>query len=180
MREQTGEAPSLAARSPLMAHDQPSARDDASPQDERTPVTSRDHEQPRPRQPSLLLSLLLTGAVGLICGVIGAMGYQHYVGSKAGALGASQSHAEAGSSQLSSSKTKSEGDPKSESAKQSSSQGPSSSPGPGSTAAVEAEELKEQISNLSRRMDRLGQEVERLQQLLSLAVPILQRIAPKS
>ena len=34
--------------------------------------------------------------------------------------------------------------------------------------------------NLNRQIDRLGERVDRLQELLSLAVPLLQRIAPKN
>jgi len=34
--------------------------------------------------------------------------------------------------------------------------------------------------DLKQRIDRFGEQVDRIQQLLSLAVPLLQRIAPKS
>jgi hypothetical protein len=34
--------------------------------------------------------------------------------------------------------------------------------------------------NLNRRLDRLSEQVDRVHELLSLAVPLLQRIAPKN
>ena len=42
------------------------------------------------------------------------------------------------------------------------------------------DQTRQQIRNLDGQIDRLGERVDRLQQLLSLAVPLLQRIAPKN
>ena len=56
----------------------------------------------------------------------------------------------------------------------------SSPSSPAAIPAAEAAELKDQMRILSQRIDQLGERVDRLQTLLSLAVPLLQRIAPKN
>ena len=55
----------------------------------------------------MMTNLLITAAVALISGVIGAMGYSHFFGPKPGEPASSQSKTEAGSNKESSSKTKS-------------------------------------------------------------------------
>ncbi len=155
-------------------------RDDKHLEDKDGRGDQRDQAQPHPQQPSRLKNLLITATVAAIFGVLGAMGYSHFFGSKSGEPSSSRSKTEAGSSQESSSKTKSDGGPNTDSANASSNRASTSSAIPGPSSAKEADELKQQIMNLSQRIDRFGEQVDRIQQLLSLAVPLLQRIAPKS
>ena len=162
-----------------MTNDESLPRDNKYPEDKDDRGDRRGEAQPRSRQPSMITNLLTTAAVALICGVIGAMGYSHFFGSKSGDPSSSQSKTEAGSSQESNSKTRSGGGPNTDSANASSNRTSTSSAIPGSSPPEEADELKRQITNLNQRIDRLGQQVDRLQELLSLTVPLLQRITPK-
>jgi hypothetical protein len=163
-----------------VTNDESSPRDNEHLEDKHDRGEQRDPAQPHPRQPSMLKNLLITATVASIFGVLGAMGYSHLFGSKSGDPSSSQSKTEAGSSQESSSKTKSDGGPNTDSANASSNGASTSSAIPGSSSAKEADELKQQIMNLNQRIDRFGEQVDRIQQLLSLAVPLLQRIAPKN
>ena len=104
------------------------------------------------------------------------MGYSHFFGPKPGEPASSQSKTDAGSNKNSSEAPAGRGiqdgvgrriehtgfdlDPR-------------------ISPSQEADDLKQQIKNLNQKIDRLGERVDRLQQLLSLAVPLLQRIAPK-
>jgi hypothetical protein len=124
----------------------------------------------------MFTNLLSTATVAALFGVLGAMGYSHFFGSKSGDPSSFQSKAQA---ELSSS-SKSDGGPNTDSAKASSNQAPTSSAITGSSSDKEVYELKLQIMNLNQRIDRFGEQVDRIHQLLSLAVPLLQRIAPKS
>jgi hypothetical protein len=119
-------------------------------------------------------NLLSTATVAAIFGVLGAMGYSHFFGSKPGDPSLFQSKTEA---ELST-KTKSDGGPNTDSANASSNRASIAIPGSGSDKEVY--ELKQQIISLNQRIDRFGEQVDRIHQLLSLAVPLLQRIAPKS
>jgi hypothetical protein len=119
--------------------------------------------------------LLITGLVALACGTAGAWGYMHFFATESGAS-TSKSTKEAGSNEQSTSKTASDAGDGSSSHQSTT----SSSAASGASSSPEAGELKEDILNLSRRIDRLTQDIERLQQLMSLAVPLLQRITPKS
>jgi len=163
-----------------VTNDQSSLRDNVHLEDKDDHGDQRDQAQPRPRQPLMLKNLLITATVAAIFGVLGAMGYSHFFGSKSGEPSSSRSMTEAGSSQESSSKTMSDGGPNTDSANASSNGASTSSPIPGSSSAKEAEELKRQIMDLKQRIDRFGEQVDRIHQLLSLALPLLQRIAPKS
>jgi hypothetical protein len=140
-------------------------------------MTERDRGQPQHH--SMMTSLLITAAVALISGVVGAMGYSHFVDSKSGEPSAAPSKSEAGSSKETRSGSKGGGGSNTDSAKESSAQALTSSSTSGFGATQEGENLKQQIVNLNKRIDRLGEDVARLQELLSLAVPLLQRMAPK-
>jgi Sodium/hydrogen exchanger family len=50
----------------------------------------------------------------------------------------------------------------------------------GFSLAQEVAKLKQQIGSRNQRIDRLGERVDRLQTLLSVAMPLLQRIARKT
>ena len=76
----------------------------ASRRDEDDRGDRPDQAQPQPRQPSMMTNLLVTAAVALISGVIGAMGYSQFFGPKPGESSSSQSKTEAASNRESSSK----------------------------------------------------------------------------
>jgi hypothetical protein len=141
---------------------------------------SSPRENEHLRQPSMLKSLLITATVAAIFGVLGAMGYSNLFGSMSGEPASSRSKTAAGLSQESSSTTRSVGGPNTDSANESSHRASTSSAIPGSSSAKDADELKRQIMNLNKRIDRFGEQVDRIHQLLSLALPLLQRIAPKN
>ena len=75
----------------------------------------------------MMTNLLITAAVALISGVIGAMGYSYFFGPKPDESSSSQSKTEAGSNKESSSKSKSGGGSNPESAQESSTQASTSS-----------------------------------------------------
>jgi hypothetical protein len=155
------------------ANEQASGRD----QDERG--AARRGVRPQPHERSRMTNLLLTAAVALISGIVGAMGYSWLLGSKPDEPTSSRSKAEAVSNKESSSSSKPGGQSQTGSANESGTRGLTSSSIPGIGSAQQVEELKQQIVNLNKRIDRLGEDVARLQELLSLAVPLLQRLAPK-
>jgi hypothetical protein len=132
------------------------------------------HNRAQPHSnPSMMTYVLLT-AVSLACGVIGAMGYAHFLAPKPGEPSSSQS--QTGSNKVSGS-TKTSAGSGTKSANQTSTN--ESASDAAIESSQEAGDLKHQIVNLTNRIDRLGERVDRLQELLSLAVPLLQRLAPK-
>jgi hypothetical protein len=135
----------------------------------------REPPPPRPKSASMAPNLLLTAAVSLVCGVLGAMSYFHFYGYKP--AGSTPAHASVKSSPGEKSST--DDPPANAAPKDSSTQAPSPS-SPAASSTAEMAELKDQMRILSQRMDRLGERVDRLQTLLSLAVPLLQRLAPKN
>lgn len=130
---------------------------------------------PTTQEGEMKTNIFITAVVALISGVIGAMGYTYYVGPKPGEPPSSRSVAETGRNQEPNSKSQSGGG-----STQQSTEASASSVAPAISAAQEVAELKQQIKNLNQRLARLGEEVDRLQTQLSLAVPLLQRIAPKN
>jgi hypothetical protein len=161
-----------------------SQRDDA----ERTVRRDKDEREdeprrapPQPRQPSMIPNLLVTAVVALTCGVIGAMGYTHFVGPNRGGASSSRLTAGAARSHKSSTPNGKAGDGTStDAAGTSSNQASTSSAVQESSSASDAAELRQQMRNLSHRIDQLSERLERLQTMLSLAVPLLQRLAPKN
>jgi TolA-binding protein len=128
----------------------------------------------------MMLNLMLTAVVALGCGVLGAMGYSHYISPKPGESSSSQTKTDAGSKKASSPKSEAGGKGNTESAKDAGTEASAASSIPGLSPAQEVVELKQQIRDFNQKIDRLGERVERLQTLLSVAVPLLQRIAPKN
>jgi flagellar motility protein MotE (MotC chaperone) len=120
-------------------------------------------------------NFLLIVAVGAISGTVGAMGNAYFFGKQAG----DRSEAEKRSAGKSSAETTSDQSAQTQ-ANESSKAAQSAAPIPGIGSAQEVEELKQQIRNLNQRIAGLNERVDRLQDLLSLAVPLLQRLAPKS
>ncbi|MGO9921959.1 MAG: hypothetical protein ACLQIB_45595 [Isosphaeraceae bacterium] len=140
-----------------------------------------ERAQPPPAQPARMKNLLVIAAVGLVSGTIGAMGYSYIFGPGTGDASSSLSRTKAGSNQEASSHSNPGGGSPTEAAQGSSTPESTSTSSsiPGFSSAHEAKELKERITGLNRRIDQMGERIDRLQELLSLAVPIMQRIAPK-
>ncbi len=132
-----------------------------------------------PKKRSLVTTVIVTAAVASVCGVIGAMGYLYFFGPKPGDSSSSQAKTEAGSHQESSPGAKAGGGSSRVSAQDSSTPASAASSIPGFNSAEEVSGLKDQIKDLNHRINRLDEELDRVEQLLSLAVPLLQRIAPK-
>jgi hypothetical protein len=116
-----------------------------------------------------MMNGVLVTLFALIGGVIGGLGYSHFLGPQAGEPLHSQS------------KTDPVSGTKSSPIKAAPGSGTDAARNASATAppAQETDELKQQIISLSKRIDRLGERVDRLQELLSLAVPLMQRLAPK-
>ena len=127
-----------------------------------------------------MMSLLITAGVALIFGLIGAIGYSYFFGSKSDESSSSHSGKDAGSQQESGSKGSSGGDSKGELPQKASTERSGSSAMARSVASGDGDSLKEQLVKLNHRIDGLGKRADRLQELLSLAVPLLQRIAPQT
>ncbi len=66
----------------------------------------QERRQAQSQRPATMTILLMTAAVALICGVIGAMGYSYFVGAKPDEPSSSESKAAAGSSTKSGSNSK--------------------------------------------------------------------------
>jgi hypothetical protein len=134
---------------------------------------AQTHRQPE--RPSRMRNFLVIIAVAVIGGTVGAMGNAYFFGKQAG----DRSEAQKRSTGNSSAETTADQSAQTQ-ANESSKQAPAGAPIPGIGSAQEVEELKQQIRNLNQRINGLNEKVDRLQDLLSLAVPLLQRLAPKS
>lgn len=123
-----------------------------------------------------MTNLLMTAVIALACGALGAMGYAHFFAPGQADPQTSNSHTEAKSiAKASAGKTSGQ-----QSTPTSDGEPANSSSGSGSTSGHELSELKQEITSLGQRIDRLGQQVDRIQTMLSLALPLLQRMAPKN
>ena len=96
--------------------DRAAGRDGGRRDDQREQTPSTAH------QPSIMMNVMITGAVALVCGVLGAMAYSHFAGPKPGEPSKSQAKTDAGSDQKSSVNGKSGGEPKTDSTKRPSAQ----------------------------------------------------------
>jgi hypothetical protein len=140
-----------------------------------------DHRQDQPQsqqqQPSMMKNLLITAVVALVCGVIGAMGYSYFFGSKSDE---SSSKNQSGTRKESSSKKKSGGgSQEKESGKESNEQASTSSSIPGFSSAEDADTLKKQIMDLMQRVDRLGERVDRMTRPRDETPPVLHTLQIK-
>jgi hypothetical protein len=132
-------------------HDADRGRDQQRSGDDR----SRQH------QPSMMKHLLITAGVALVCGVIGAMGYAYLFGpnSKGSSPEGSQGKSDSSSKKESGSKEKSGGGESTESGKGSNAQALTTNSIPGFSSVKDADMLKQQIKDLSRRVDHLRERV---------------------
>jgi hypothetical protein len=114
----------------------------------------------RQQRPSMIKNLLITASVALVCGVIGAMGYAHFFGpkSKGSSPDQSQGKSDSGSKNEPGPKEKSGGGE----SKQSNAQASTTSSIPGVSPAKDADMDKQQIKDLSQRVDQLRARVDDL------------------
>lgn len=133
----------------------------------------------QPERPSRMRNFLVIIAVAVIGGTIGAMGNAYFFGKQAGDPSEGQNRS-TGRTNRDSNADSTKGQSPQTQANESSMQTPAGTPIPGVGSAQEVEDLKQQIRNLNQRISGLNERVDRLQDLLSLAVPLLQRLAPKN
>jgi hypothetical protein len=150
--------------------------------DERGGRVQRDKVQNQSGGPSKMRTFLFIVAVGVISGTVGAMGHAYFSARQASdrARPPSGSGNDGRASRDSNPDMTRGNVSTTESTGPTTAQVPGSSSIPGIGSAQEVEELKQQIRNLNQRIAGLNERVDRLQNLLSLAVPLLQRLAPKN
>jgi hypothetical protein len=109
----------------------------------------------------MMKNLLITAGVALVSGVIGAMGYAYSFGpkSKGSSPEGSQAKSDSSSKKESGSKEKSGGGESKESGKGSNAQASTTNSIPGVSSVKDADMLKQQIKELSRRVDHLRERV---------------------
>ncbi len=137
--------------------------------------------KPRGKQPSMMKNLMITAGVALLFGVLGAVGYSYFFGSKSNDSSSDQSKSknESGSKNQSKSKQGSGSGSSKESGKESNSQSSNSSAIPGFTSAEDAETLKRQIMDLMQRVDRLGERIDRVSRPKDETPPVLHTLQIK-
>ena len=141
----------------------------------------RDLDQPNRRPPSMTTTLLATTVVALIAGAAGAAGYSHFFAPRPGEHSGVPAKSEARPDDKSISERKSrEGSGDNGTAKEAGAETSTSSSLSAVNSSSEASELKQQIRNLDQKIDQLDERFDRVRQLLGLAIPLLQRIAPKN
>ena len=121
----------------------------------------RGDDRSRQHQPSMLKNLLITAGVALVCGVIGAMGYAYCFGPKSKGSSPKGSQGKSGSSSKkeSGSEEKSGGGESKQSGKESDSQASTTNSISGVSWVKDADMLKQQIKDVSRRVDQLRERV---------------------
>jgi hypothetical protein len=127
-------------------------------QDDRQDRSDRQDRPQQQQQPSMTKNLLITAGVALLCGVIGAMGYSYFSGSKSGESEQSEGKNEQAKSQQSGSAKKSI---------------------PGFSSAEDADTLKKQIMDLMQRVDRLNERVDRMTRPRDDTPPVLRTMQIK-
>lgn len=174
------------SRSQDRDHDRDEHRGDRAEQDhdrdERDDDRDHDHDDRpgRKSQPSTMRNLVVTAGVALLCGVIGAVGYSYFFGSKDKQSGdSSQGKSESAKKNASSSRKSGGGGKSKDSGKQSNSQASTSDSIPGFTSAEDADTLKKQIMDLMQRVDRLGERVDRMTRPKDQTPPVLRTMQIK-
>ena len=105
----------------------------------------------------MIKNLLITASVALVCGVIGAMGYSHFFGpkSKGSSPDQSQGKSDSGSKNEPGPKEKSGGG-ESKERKGSNAQASTTNSIPSVSSAKDADMVKQQINELSQRVDHFA------------------------
>ncbi len=129
----------------------------------------------------MMRNLLITAGVALVCGVIGAMGYAYFFGPKLKGSSSEQSQRKivSGSTKDSGPKEKSGAGESKESGKGSNTQASTTNSMPGVSSANDADMLKQQIKDLSRRVDRLRERVDSLTLPTDATPPALRQMQVK-
>ncbi len=137
-------------------------REDQHDNDQGPDQEDRGEDRSRQQRPSMMKNLLITAGVALVCGVIGAMGYAYFFGPKSAGPRSEQSQGKSDSSSKkdSGSKEKSGGGESKKSGKASNTQASTTNSMPGVSSANDADMLKQQIKDLSRRVDHLRERVD--------------------
>ncbi len=126
-------------------------------------------------------NLLITAGVALVCGVIGAMGFERFFGPKS--EGSSSNHSQgksgSGSKKESGSNEKSAGGESKESGKESNAQASTANSIPGVSSAKDADMLKQQIRDLSQRVNHLRESVDSVTRPSDETPPVLRMMQIK-
>jgi hypothetical protein len=127
-------------------------------------------------------TLAITVAASLVAGVVGAMAYMYLFGSKGSDSVTSHASRHSGSST-----ENDHGGPTSDRAagtnqkrEPGNAQSTQAISAQAAVAPAEAENLKRQVHDLTARVEHLGEDMQRLENLLSVAVPLLQRAVSKN
>ncbi len=141
----------------------------------------RGDDRSRQQQPSMIKSLLITAGVALVCGVIGAMGYAHFFGPKPEGSRSDQSQGESdsGSKNESGSKEKSTGGENKASGKESNGRASTTNSIPGVSSTKDADMVKQQMKDLSRRVDNLRERVNGVTQPTDATPAVLRTMQVK-
>ena len=126
--------------------------------DRRGDQEDRGEDRSPQQQPSMMKNLLTTAGVALVCGVIGATGYAHFFGPKPEGSRSDQSQGESdsGSKNDSGSEEKSSGAENKASGKESTAQASATNSVPGVSSTKDADMIKQQIKDLSRRVQQFA------------------------
>ena len=129
----------------------------------------------------MMKNLLITAGVGLVCGVIGAMGYSYFFGPKSAGSTAKESQAksDSGSTEESGPEKKSGSAESNDSGRGSNAQGSTTSSIPGVSPPNDADMLKQLITDLSRRVDHLRERVDSVTLPMDATLPALRKMQIK-
>jgi TolA-binding protein len=126
--------------------------------------------QPRQQQPSMMTILLATAGLALVCGVLGAAGFFHFLGPQSDGSSVSSEKSEPGPARAATPKKKATFSG-THTVMESNSHGASWIPG--FTSADDAETLRKQIANLAQRLDGLSERVDRMTRPKDETPPVL-------
>jgi hypothetical protein len=159
-----------------MAHDGPQPQGGPSVEDQ-----SRQERSPRQERPSMIKHLLITASVALVCGVSGAMGYVYFFGptSKESSPDQSQAKSDPGSKKKSDSKVKPGVGENKPSGDDSSAHASTAHSTPAVHSATESDTVKNQIHDLSQRVDNLLKRVEGVTRPIDQTPPALRMMQIK-
>ncbi len=138
-----------------------------------------DNRQSPQTQPSMMKNLMITAAVGLVCGVVGAMAYSYFFGSKGENGPSPDKNESAKSKQASSAKKSGGGGSSKDSSKSSNAQASTSDSIPGFSGSNDPGTLEKQINDLMQRVDRMGERVDRISRPKDETPPVLRTMQIK-
>jgi hypothetical protein len=145
------------------------------------PAASGQKQKPSRKGSSMWKQLVITGAVALVCGVAGAMGYAYAFGGKVkeAAPDQSQSKSDPGSKKLSISATKSLGGQAAQTDNESKAQVAGTKSKATVQTPAQAALLMQQVKDLTQRVDNLRGRVEELTRPIDETPPVLRMMQIK-